>query len=725
MWTRSLNRALLVVAVCGPLATRGWAQDRAAPEGAEALIQNLRAENVDVRRAAAAKLRFSSKEAQLKALPLLIELLEKEKDGQVRLAVLDTVTVLGPDAAPAVSALVHTLKTDYGGQGKEELHQDYRAALALAAIGKPAVEALHGLLKERKESVRAEVVMGLGRIGPDAGIAVPDLAVMLGDKSERIRREASLALGHIGKASIGPLIEAAASPNEVIRARAMDSFGCFLIPTDEVRAAVIKGASDASSMVRAAAVKALARLALDDEVLISILDENLRQKDEPVRLAAVNFIVERRELLPKMSPHLIKLLAGNDDGVARHAAYLLGMIGPHSAPELLKALGEKETRVDQIAAALAHIGRPILELLTQSLQAPEPRVRQAAALALGQIRPLAPGTAQKLALGLADPDREVKTAFLTAIGNLGRRAGECVPAVRSMLHDDSADVRLKAVEILAQSAPRNEQLLGDLTSLLNDSDGRVQCRAIDIVRSLGPLGRKALPEVIAKLSSAVPEVRLAAAEMIGSHGQAAVEAVPGLSSLLEDASPRIRTTAAQTLGKLGKVSQPAFPRLTPLLEAEQPEVREAAALALGSLELDPEALRPPLSKALHDKKLEVRRAAMRSIQRLGPQGSIFVPDIILLAEDKQNLRSVERLLRRFERSGPDARSVPELVKQLDHKQDSVRLLAIKFIGLAGRSAQDAIPALEKMREHPSAEVRKQAEAACEQIKNKSASGSAS
>ncbi len=47
----------------------------------------------------------------------------------------------------------------------------------------------------------------------------------------------------------------------------------------------------------------------------------------------------------------------------------------------------------------------------------------------------------------------------------------------------------------------------------------------------------------------------------------------------------------------------------------------------------------------------------------------------------------------------------------------MRLLAIKFLGLAGPSAKEAIPALERMREDPSAEVRKQAEAASKQIKN--------
>ncbi len=47
---------------------------------------------------------------QHKALPAMIDRLMKEKDGQVRLAVLDALTALGPDAASAVPALVHTLR---------------------------------------------------------------------------------------------------------------------------------------------------------------------------------------------------------------------------------------------------------------------------------------------------------------------------------------------------------------------------------------------------------------------------------------------------------------------------------------------------------------------------------------------------------------------------------------------------------------------------------------
>jgi HEAT repeats len=109
------------------------------------------------------------------------------------------------------------------------------------------------------------------------------------------------------------------------------------------------------------------------------------------------------------------------------------------------------------------------------------------------------------------------------------------------------------------------------------------------------------------------------------------------------------------------------------------------------------------------------------IHWFGSQGAIFVPDIIMLAEKKENLRSVERMLRRFERAGPDTRSLPELVKQLEHNQDAVRLLAIKFLALAGPSAKEAIPALDRLREDHNAEVRKQAQAASDRIKSKAGS----
>jgi HEAT repeat protein len=717
--SRRLTWAVLVVAVCGLPVARIRAQNAPALDRARSPVENLRSKDVDVRRDAASQVRMSDRSVQRTALPVMIDLLLKEKDGQVRLAVLDTVTAMGRDAEAAVPALVQTLRTSYGGQGLEELHQDYRSALALAAVGKPAVEGLRGLLKERKENVRAESIMGLGRIGPDAEAAVPDLIPLLGDKSERIRREAAVALGRIGAAAVEPLIAASAHKDAIVRASAMIALGNLPAPTDRAHPAVLKGAHDAVAAVRVAALKSLARFPMPDEVLVPVLAENLHHDDESIRLAAIDLLVGRPTLLARMAPELQALLTAKSDSVSRHAAFLLGKLGAPAVPRLLDALRETGSRIDQIAEALAQIGRPAVGSLSKAVKAPESRVRRGAALALGQIRPPAPGTVPKLMAGLDDADPDARAAFLTAIGYLGPRAGESVPAVRALLQDPSPGIRIEAVHILYESAPRDDRLLGDLRARVDDADARVQRRAIDTIRFLGAPGRKVLPAVIGKLNSPDAEVRLAAAEMIGSHGQAAAEAVPGLIALLDDPAPKIRTIAAQTLGQMGKAAQPALARLSSLLGAEQVEVREAATVTLGGLELEAEVVRPALARALRDDKTEVRRAAMKAIQRFGPQGAIFIPDIIVLAGGKEPLRTVERSLRRFERRGPDARSLPELLKLLEHKEATVRLLAIRYLGLAGPGAREAIPALERMREDPSAEVRKQAETVGKQIKSKS------
>ncbi|WP_435005072.1 HEAT repeat domain-containing protein [Tundrisphaera lichenicola] len=700
---------LLVMILLGSIA-------RPAPARDGSPIEGLKSKEVAVRRDSANKVRLAGKDVQLAALPALIEILMSEKDGQVRLATLDAVTMLGPDAEPAIPALVHTLKTSYGGGRQEETHQDYRSALALGAIGKPAVEALRGLLGERKQDVRAEVVMALGRIGFDAAPAVPDLFPLFGDESERVRRETSLALGAIGPAAIEPLLASSKDQDLIVREKAVEGLGFLSEPDDRARSALLELARDEHPEVRAAAIRSLARTTMPDEVLRPVLRENLEHEDDRVRLAVVGLLVGHRTLLPQMVPELETLLASPNEGIARHAAFLLGKSGLEAAPRLLEALRSEGSRVEPISGALAQIGRPAIELLSRSIEAPESRVRQGAALALGQIRPLAPGLAKRLTVGLSDPDPEVRAAFLTAIGHLGTRATESVPAVRALLEDKSPGNRARAIEVLFQAAPKDDRLLDDLMARLDDPDAKVRTRAIGALRALGPMGRKALGPIIGQLGVADPEVRLAAAQFVESHGQAAVEATPALAALLSDPSPKIRTIAAQSLGRFGKSAQPAFDPLVSLMNDDQVEVREAAVSAIGSLELDAQLLRSPLARALRDDKTEVRRAASRAIAKLGPSGVILVPDIILMAARKENARSVDRLLRPFERTGPDPASLPELVKLLDHEQVAVRLLAIKYLGLAGSRAKEALTALERFSEDPNAEVRDQARAACDRIK---------
>jgi HEAT repeat protein len=290
-----------------------------------------------------------------------------------------------------------------------------------------------------------------------------------------------------------------------------------------------------------------------------------------------------------------------------------------------------------------------------------------------------------------------------------------VPAVRETLRDGSAEIRLRALGFLVRSAPRDDLLTADLTGLILDDDARVRRSAIEAARSLGPSGRAALPAAIGALEDPDASVRLAAAELIAGHGPAAAEAVPALASMLASPDEGRRATAARTLAALGASARPAFDQLAPLLDDEAASVREAAVLALGGAAPDTEAARPLLAKALGDDTTEVRSAARRAIQRVGPGGVIFVPDLIASAALEEDRRSAERSLRRFERTGPAPGSIPELIDLLDHEHESVRLLAARFLALAGPDARQAVPALTRLRDDPSPEVRAEADAALGRI----------
>lgn len=716
MPTRSPHWPLLCAATLALLPARTHPQDAPPSPAPDAAIEGLRSQDLETRRAAATRLRFAEAAVQKQALPHFNDRLMNEKDGQVRLAVLDAVTALGPDAEPAIPALVHSMRTKYGGQAREEMHQHYRAALALAAIGKPAVPALCELLDERAENVKAESIMALGRIGPNAASAVPSLVPFLGHTNDRIRREAILTLGKIGTPALEPLLSTARSTQPIARAAAVESLMHVQPPDERIAQAVLAAAADEDASVRAAGLKALARLDLPPESVLPLISENIDHQNDQVRIAVVNLLAHRTDWLQAIAPRLEPLLHTDDTGAARHAAFLLHQLGPQAIPTFLHALEHEQSQIEPIAESLALIGRPAVAQLTKALHASNPRSRRGAALALAQIRPLPDGLTSALNTGLGDPDTNVRADFLTAISHLERNAAEFTPAVRALLADPSPEIRLKALQILSRTTPRDTDFIQSLESLLGDTDPRIQKQAIDTLRSVGSQASAALPTVIQKLNSEHPDVRLAAAEFVGNHGADAAQAVPALTAMLEDQTLELRTIAAQTLGKLGKAAQPALEQLAALAHSENPALRETAISTLASLELDAQTLRPYLAKALRDTDQTVRRAAGRAIQRLGPHASILLPDIVLLAETKENAEAVERLLRRFERTSPDPRSIPELITQLDHEQAAVRLLAIKFLGLAGQNASAALPTLERLAADSDEAIRTQAAKAIEQIR---------
>jgi HEAT repeat protein len=283
--------AILLTGLLGLLAAgpAGAAPDR---DELAALVKQLRGTDTAAREKAAAALEKLGPEAKA-ALPDLIaalkaddvtvpplvvqvlagmgsaavgDLTEALADKQARLHALRALKRIGPDARPAVSALIDVVKTDLAPSSPSCTE----ACEALGRIGPAAREAVPVLidaakLKAAGSSVRLQATIALGRIGPAAREAVPVLVEAVKEPAYRgpLRWHAAATLGQIGKDArdaIPPLVElvkdAKAGPARVMAVEALGQIGAD--PRGEAVDALKDAARDAS--LHDAATRALERL---------------------------------------------------------------------------------------------------------------------------------------------------------------------------------------------------------------------------------------------------------------------------------------------------------------------------------------------------------------------------------------------------------------------------------------------------------------------------------
>ena len=462
---------------------------------------------------------------------------------------------------------------------------------------------------------------------------------------------------------------------------------------------------------------------LPDDAVLPVLKENLRHEDERVRLAVVNLLVATgvaptRGVGPRGAP----------DGEERRSR------APRRVParqdrarkpprDCSMPYGGRRAASIQIAEALAQIGRPAVGLLTQAVKDPEPRVRRGAALALGQIRPLAAGTAQKL-IGRPErlrPRRSRPPSSPRSVISVREPANACRPCVPC----SRTNPRRFASRPSASSFNRHHATTA--CSAISRACSTILTLRFSDMRSrrFVPWARRVAKRCrssIGKLNSPDPDVRLAAAELIGSHGPAAAEAVPALTALLDDPLAETPDDRRENVGKSGKRGKTG---ICPVDGAP------------GS-----QASRSPGSRNIDAGKPGSRRGSRQTSSRQGapgrldrgasgcheghpairPPGGPLPPGHHLAGREEGESPHGPETAPPVRANRP-GRAVAARTRQAPRPQArfACALLAIKFLGLAGKNARDAIPALERMRDDPSAEVRKQAEAACKQIKDHSLS----
>jgi HEAT repeat protein len=637
---------------------------------------------------------------------------------------------IGPGALEALSALTLVI------ENRDE-SQDLRTA-AIRAVGSigpeagPAVPALVACLEDPSAPVRRAAIQSLGEIGAAAAPAVPALLSILRQperKDDRFRPDsrwdremAYRALWEMGQAvrpfapDLGGLLDTADSRLNTMVVRLVAS-SCR-----EARASLdLYSVSTCWSQVNF--LEAIRRIgpefaesfparirSMHSDPLHEILP--VRGRLDPVSaLPSLLRILEKCSGLAEtagpdspwdaLSPSLregILVDPNEENRLSRFAAVsaLQGM-GEGAAPAiplLVRNLGDPDPLFrERLVALLASLGGPAVGPLTEALSSPSAEVRGGAARTLEELGPKASSAAAALGALLSDADPVVRVCAAGAIRAVEGGGERWAPVVEAGARGANARARLEAIRILGESGGARPAWAVPLLLEAAGSDPRTAEAAF---RALGALGASALPALLSRLEERDSAWRPLAARAIGAVGPEAAKAVALLAGALEDRSDEdgaLRFEAAGALGGIGRAAADAVPALERCLEDEEPGVRVRAARALRRIRGPNPALEETILDALLDEDSRARAAAMEAVEEDEDLAVRGIPALARNLFRAGRPAAVLESLNVFVSGGIDLEAAKRATA-VDAERRALRVRAAGVLGALGARAKNAVPALE-------------------------------
>jgi HEAT repeat protein len=512
-------------------------------------------------------------------------------DESARLAAIDSLGRQGATIEGAVPALVKQL-------GDDSALVRAHAAHALGQIGsaaKPAAEALAKLVFDKEASVRREAIKAYRSIRPGPEISIPLFTKLLEEADPPVRIQVMRAMAEEGKRVVPALIEALGNEKAAY-------WACLVL-------------SDIGPDA-AEAVPALVKL-----FQASPQPEVCREA--VLALAAIG------PAAADAVPALMGVLDDEDTLLDLPAVYALGAIGPKAkaAEAKLKKLSEDEKSPPFLKTvclwALARMNpgnedlvREVVPHLVAALEAPEPRVRAAAARALIDLNPDPEIVRPVLQKAMEDASPEALNDILDALASLGEKA---VPRLIKALEEEK--VRAKAAAIIARIGPPAKEAVPALVKALEDKNPETRNEVLFALAAIGPDAAEAVPAIRQALKDPDAKVCYAACYALGKIGPAAESAKADLAGHLSDDDEFMCMACAWALAQIDPKSPETAAKTVPVLikalQAPDPPTRLHAAEALellGPLAAD---AAPALKKLGDDPDEAVRAAAAQALKAIG------------------------------------------------------------------------------------------------------------
>jgi HEAT repeat protein len=620
------------------------------PVGIPMLLKGLREPDTDVRSQivrACAEL-YRANEAQL-VDPAVIEALLlglSDPDAQVRLEVTH---LLGSITQESPNETRWNLDAPQDPEAQElyALLQKLRVETAGALIP---------LLKDDHAAVRWTAAWGLGRTGDAGKPAIPALIDMMRSDHQIIGSDVMARLPEAGSQleEIGYRIESGFQ-NEPSRVAAIVALGRFGPEAAQAVPDLIDALHSSDHRVRAHAAEAIALIGPAAKAAVPDLIEWLGTRDDPgngwvvypdaqggwrILQSRVMPIVALGRIGPESRAAVPALILALRDGraqVRREAIRSLGAIGPAASPaqgEIARIMTEsKDDRLSLAAAeALGRIGMAALPTLQELFRHQDPDIRVRAATALGAVGPAAAAVVPELLVALKASEDDLRAAAAAALGKVSsvKSARVVIAAMIEAVKDESPLVRKAVAAALSKIGASDNRVIPALLNLLNDSDDEVSAA---VPAALAGVGTQALPAILALWANSDDDIRQRVASVLmvfasdepisedetEDHAhRRSVDSLAYLLSALGARNERMRTGAGEVLQALG---QQVLPHLVAGLDDPSPAVRLGVVKTLGAIGTEARLALGSLTRCRSDPDPEIRKAAylaVKAIEELGP-----------------------------------------------------------------------------------------------------------
>lgn len=219
-----------------------------------------------------------------------------------------------------------------------------------------AVQYLAKAVSDPNENVREAAIVALGKIGPKAQIAVPDIINALADEYDYVSQQAKFTLEKIGPANTSAVIR------------------------------LIRSSAHNNPLVQKAAVTAL--LEIGQPAILDLI-QGLNDESPEVRLSAIQILGKFGPSAQCASPHLVKAWLDTNTQIRQESAYSWVKIEPTAYQKIIHSMHDPHWEVREgIARALGDIPDlppEMIHHLQQSENDQNPQVRNSVEQSLEKI----------------------------------------------------------------------------------------------------------------------------------------------------------------------------------------------------------------------------------------------------------------------------------------------------------------------------------------------------